>query len=128
MTMQEIFNIAAPALLAQDARSFRKNALSEDDETVEVICAYRSTDGLKCAIGHIIPDSIYREEMEGRAVLEIYTEYEDFKNIIGSEWDSQLLTFLTRLQEVHDNYEPFLWSMVFRDLAADFNLNADCIK
>lgn len=30
-------------------------------------CAYRGGDGLKCAVGHLIPDDEYREEMDGAA-------------------------------------------------------------
>jgi len=121
--MQQLFDIAAPALLAQNARSERQNLLSETDDSVEVICAYRGKDGLKCAIGHIIPDSIYNEKMEGRAFLELYTHYESVKNLISPEWDNDLLTFLDKLQSVHDNYEPNKWRSALSDLACDFNLN-----
>jgi hypothetical protein len=122
--MQQLFDIAAPALLAQNARSERSNDITDiDGEITEVICAYRGKDGLKCAIGHIIPDSIYQEKMEGRAVLELYTTYADFRTLISDEWDNELLTFLDKLQSVHDNYEPQKWRSALSDLACDFNLN-----
>ena len=56
MTDQEIFNIVALHLFKQQAGSF-----DEDREH----CLYRNDDGLKCAIGILIPDDKYDSKMEG---------------------------------------------------------------
>lgn len=55
MTNQEIFDKVATHLLSQGKRS----ALGG------VGCAYRGDGGLQCAIGCLIPDELYRYELEG---------------------------------------------------------------
>lgn len=130
MTMQQVFDIAAPALLAQGKESMRRrNPDAEDDFSIGLVCAYRGDNGLKCAIGHIIPDSIYNVDMEGRAVMEVYTMYPEFKTLLTGEgeWEVNMASFLEALQSVHDNYEPNKWDQALRDLADDFSLNTDSI-
>lgn len=51
MNRQEAFDIAAKHLLAQG----KKSRMKDDD----YLCAYRGSDGLKCAIGALIPDDQY---------------------------------------------------------------------
>ena len=57
MKKQEVFNKVAAHLLAQG-----KPALKGED------CVYRSKDGLKCAIGCLIPDENYTPEMERKSI------------------------------------------------------------
>lgn len=97
--------------------------------SAELVCAYRGDNGLKCAIGHVIPDSIYTADMEGRAVMEVYTMYPEFKTLLTGEgeWEVNMASFLEALQSVHDNYEPNKWDQALRDLADDFSLNTDSI-
>ena len=57
MTAQEIFNIVALHLFKQQAGSF-------DEEYSH--CLYRNEDGLKCAIGCLIPDDKTRRVIYGR--------------------------------------------------------------
>jgi hypothetical protein len=52
VTAQEIFDFAAERLLKQGKRSMRK--MDGED-----ICAYRGRGGTACAVGHLIPDSLY---------------------------------------------------------------------
>ncbi len=54
MNKQEVYNKAKAALLAQGCKSVHNNS-----------CMYRSPDGKKCAVGHLIDDEHYSESLEG---------------------------------------------------------------
>ena len=54
-TAQELFNEVVSHLRKQ-----KKQSLSQHG-----YCMYRGEDGLKCAIGHLIPDERYHNDMEG---------------------------------------------------------------
>lgn len=53
MNNQQAFTQAIQGLIAQGRPSTRINT-----------CVYRGPDNRKCAIGHLIPDSLYRESFE----------------------------------------------------------------
>lgn len=55
MTKQEIFNTVATHLFTQGVR-----ASSPDGD----FCFYRAPDGKKCAVGCLIPDELYKPDME----------------------------------------------------------------
>jgi hypothetical protein len=59
---QEVFDLAVTHLRTQGRRSI-VTALSGRDH-----CAYRGSDGLKCAIGVMIPDELYSPDMEGASL------------------------------------------------------------
>lgn len=56
---QEIFDAAYRGLAAQ---GFMQSKASDENG-----CAYRGDGGKKCAVGHLIPDDKYKEELEGCA-------------------------------------------------------------
>lgn len=58
MTTQEAYE----TIRANFDRSHAK--LAKDDVSLE--CQYRTSDGAKCAIGTLIPDGLYTQEMEGQ--------------------------------------------------------------
>lgn len=52
------------------------------------MCAYRGTDGLKCAIGHIISDENYSPEMEGNGVGDLLVfRKTDMAPVLGDVFD-----------------------------------------
>lgn len=57
---QELFDYIVGKVIAQGEPS-----------TLGGICRYRAPNGHKCAVGHIIPNSIYRQDMEGGDLDEI---------------------------------------------------------
>lgn len=61
------------------------------------LCAYMSPDGLKCAIGALIPDALYREEFEKCSIRRLLRDYPE----IFEDWE-QLRPFLKRIQSAHD--------------------------
>ena len=91
MNQQEAFDKAAAHLLAQGKKSFQPG----DD----YLCAYRGVDGLKCAIGALIPDDQYTglEQMNVTVLL----QRKDCPAILKS--GDLTKDFLQDLQNVHDN-------------------------
>lgn len=87
---QSIFDKVYLGLKSQGfERSMRKN------EYGDRICAYRGEDGLKCAAGHLMPNTTFRKSMEGNDVSSI-----SFFRKLG------FLTMVANLQRIHD--ESFL--------------------
>lgn len=71
-------------------------------------CSYRGPHGLKCAIGHLIPDALYNPEFDCSdvdALVAFDTNFRDWK---------PLVPFLTKLQLAHD-----LFSKAERDVWRD---------
>lgn len=94
-TKQSLFDTVAKALLAQGGPAYN---------TPKAICMYRTPEGRKCAAGHIIPDALYRPELEGRAIETLLspTRY-DLITLTLPEVPSELVTFLRDLQRAHDS-------------------------
>ena len=91
-TEQAVFDVCALHLLTQNKRSV----------DVSDNCMYRSPCGLKCAIGVIISDEEYAEDMEGNpiATLLFRRDLEDHK------YES----LLRDIQRVHDmNADVSVW-------------------
>lgn len=108
MTNQTAFNRVVRALRRQKRRS-------SDGEKG---CLYRGPHGLKCAIGHLIPDRVYNEKMENR---------NPFNLCGGSPYLRRLfrdcnLTFLDELQVIHDQTDPLFWEQKWEQLALRWNL------
>lgn len=58
-------------------------------------CVYRGPGGLKCAVGHVIPDEVYDPKMEGLHIYQIVSGYS-----LGVSVEEQ--RELYSLQEAHD--------------------------
>lgn len=65
-------------------------------------CSYRAENGDKCAVGHLIPDELYKPEMEGRGAADLITIYPELKKHIVAEDVHSPAEFLTHLQRCHD--------------------------
>jgi hypothetical protein len=110
---QKLFNIAVRKLLKQNQKSVSATTINMDGSSS---CAYRGTDGLRCAIGHAIPDRLYCKEMEGES-----TDGISVKTVLSNLGYTNS-DFNMKLQQVHDFYEPCQWREMFQDLANQYNL------
>ncbi len=86
--------------------------------TVGGSCKYRGTgdnEGLKCAIGALIPDSIYSPIIEGMLISDLIGGCGNLdKDAVGAAFRNLLspdvtANFLNDLQQVHDNCRPPEW-------------------
>jgi hypothetical protein len=78
---------------------------------------YRGPDGLKCAIGCLIPDELYSYTIESNPVG--YLPKEILDHLGGNEW------LLQRLQSIHDLIDVENWYTALSDLATEFNLSME---
>jgi hypothetical protein len=104
-------------------KSIRKQKYIQSSDDSKGICAYRSPNGLRCAAGHLLPNSLYRKEMEGKNIASLRGSYpkiaEYFKNV-----DSYLLS---DLQRAHDfslgcKGNSLIWETKMKQIAFDCNL------
>jgi len=114
MNTQETYEHIRAFFLKQGALA---KVEDKDGEYSEVACLYRSPDGLKCAVGCLIPDDLYDEDqpgggtlgelMEGNNVNGIADLDRRIKEIVnGDDLEGQRkLQFLMMAQSEHDTPE-----------------------
>jgi len=113
MTPQEAFTKSVVHTLQQGKRSTRLMPYS-----AKKVCAYRGDNGLKCAIGALIPDNEYIPEMEGNLIIDNFRRGFIPPSLAGFEdiW------LLSSIQSVHDNEDVSEWENGFRRVAHVYNL------
>lgn len=133
MDRQVIFNTVVEGARKQGRRSTGVGYDSEDGGFPLTVCRFRSEDhkGDKCFIGMIIPDTIYRSEMEKGGVSALLSRWPEFSNSIGvkypdeGESNNQYLSdlnFLNHLRMIHDLKKPEEWEGEFELCAKLFDL------
>lgn len=99
MTDQEAFETMVRHLRRQGKRSANANGT----------CLYRGPDGLRCAVGCLIPDDQYKRSLEGKAAEFITKNVPALRHIGG--W------LLSEMQSVHDEFDPWQWEEGFKGVA-----------
>jgi hypothetical protein len=103
---QKTFNKVARHLLKQKQKSVVANSTR---------CLYRGPNGLRCAIGCLIPNRLYNESMEDKCAD--HFEISPILQQLGH--DSY---FCDRLQTIHDKYEPVEWRSALEKFTKEYNL------
>ena len=127
MTLQEIFDTVVSNLIAQGGRSIHKERYEHKSP-----CAYRGANGRKCAAGWLIPDELYRPDMEDDSATHIFENSEELLDVIGRDGLDDKLALIRRLQSIHDgdeeweprsiHYRHEEWKREFKDAAMVWNL------
>jgi hypothetical protein len=110
-TDQDVFDQVVEHLMAQQKQCMADNRTN---------CAYRNSNGEKCAAGCLISDEEYRSTLfEGRGwrthVKNRMVPYEHC-------W------LIGMLQSIHDNYNPVDWPRELRDLAEMHKLSTEVLE
>jgi len=105
-TAQELFDTVATHLIKQGKKSFSKET---------GYCLYRGPDGMKCAIGCLIPDSDYSIHFECNDLRQLLNSGKLPKNLV--EEFTYCKSMLEELQRLHDNEEPNVWKKRLADIA-----------
>jgi len=92
MDNQEVYDKVKAHLLSQGRKSLNANGQ----------CAYRGENGAMCAVGVLIPDSMYSRSMEGAACNAV--ELRDVLDNLGINRE-----FARRLQQIHDDVYLSNW-------------------
>jgi hypothetical protein len=119
MNNQEAFDAVATHLLKQG-----KKSLLSHEKFPGGMCAYRSSDGNKCAAGALIPDTLYDEGMEEKDILYCMGVYPELDALLAGV-DPRLLK---SLQWIHDNCEVEEWKNQLGTLAFEFGLEWEVLN
>ena len=90
LTKQQMYDIAKAGIIQQGAFCLSSGA-----------CAYRNDKGQKCAVGFLIPDTIYDAGLEGFRVDELRG--------VAIDCTEDDIKFLMELQEAHDGPAAAFW-------------------
>lgn len=112
MTNQALFNKVVRHLRRQGERSVGPTARWWQQ------CMYRGPNGLKCAIGCLIPDEKYRKSIEKHVV----GYHGPIREAAGISDDPIQISLAWTLQDAHDSYNPIMWESIFRKIARRYNL------
>lgn len=116
-SLQEIFDHVATHLLTQK----KKSVLADNPG----FCCYRGSDGSSCAVGCLIPDSIYTSDIEMTGVVRLF-EHEmipDWFHSFGiTDREDPKLQFLQQLQNLHDAIGPVGWIQQLFRIAHTYSL------
>lgn len=99
-TLQSIFDQVARHLLTQGSKS--RDARTD-------MCFYRQDGGRKCAVGCLIPDELYTDEIEGCTVDELLFDHPEFSEKFGLEDGDEREQLLFDLQKTHDVCDVDSW-------------------
>lgn len=125
LTMQEIFDKVVNHMLTQGKRS----AVQRPYLTSQA-CLYRGPDGLKCAVGCLIPDSEYSTAFDdpdiNTGVAQLLAVMPKFGSALregGVDTDDRrIVSMLASLQNVHDEFKPRDWRQQLESKARIFGL------
>ena len=111
MTKQDIFTKVKNHLLTQRARAFDSR----------FGCRYRTADQQQsCAVGCLIPDSLYLSSMEGKGINDLIEAHPDLAEH-GLSTDN--CNLLYELQGVHDCLPIKEWEDALREVALRHSLD-----
>ena len=122
MELQDIFNKASAHLSAMSGPCMRNRS-----------CVYRDGKGGMCAVGVLIEDTYYSEDLEGNSVSNPDVTIAVAQSLDQDFLSSDQILLLRRLQNVHDDWEYSAWSCetnlqamvrMLRKVAVDFELSS----
>ena len=108
MRPQTVFNKVQAHLLTQG-----KRCQNESDE-----CLYHGPNGMKCAVGALIPKKMYDPRMENNNVNGLFELAPEFAVLVGED----NLDLLESLQGVHDTVHPSRWRSELRAVAQRYKV------
>lgn len=102
---QEAFELVARHLFTQGKPAVKVNRRRNGDGDFDHMCLYRAPGGLRCAVGALIPDALYRKAMENKNVSRItgMTDLEDDANFKPLIFLRPIAPMLGQLQGIHDD-------------------------
>ena len=96
MLAQEVYDTVVQHLFAQGKPAY--GYFNKENSVGESGCAYR-TGELKCAVGCLIPDDVYRSDMENQSVKSLV----DHSEFMVPSYFEEHIPLLNKLQTVHDS-------------------------
>tara|TARA_B110000908_G_C9828683_1_gene260374 strand:+ start:44 stop:403 length:360 start_codon:yes stop_codon:yes gene_type:complete len=115
MTNKQIYTKVSKHLLKQGKRSEDGTGVAGNN------CVYRSSDGLMCAVGCLIPDDQYYSGLEGQDVNKGMV-LDTLRGVIGTRWYTKAckIDLLEKLQFIHDQVAVDRWAIQLKKLKEDY--------
>lgn len=114
LTLNKVASKVIVHLLTQG----KKSVLSDQS-----MCKYRGEGDLKCAVGAMILDQFYTEKMEGMGIWNRSAVLFDVLENSGIDTsDNQIIEFLGRAQNIHDQDDVENWHKLLYKLCHDFDI------
>lgn len=112
MNKQDIFNTVVAHLRKQQAKATK-------EELGNTVCVYRTSTGLKCAVGGLLLDEEYSPAMEtGNGVNRLFMDYPRIAERLGLD----NMRLLESLQFVHDHCDVYKWEGCLQSVAESHDL------
>jgi hypothetical protein len=118
LTDFDVFCYIRNHLETQNAKSQLAEEKLDVNEISNIFCAYRSPDGLSCAIGCLIEDKHYSAGLEKNDVYDMSVRAAIVKSIPNWELNEELLA---DLQHIHDVVSVEKWKNHLAILSNNFN-------
>jgi hypothetical protein len=113
MNYQDIFNKVSTHLLEQNEKAVTVCSVSG-----ETSCRYKTPEGLKCAVGALIPEGHSAEDAQMN-VDDLLVNYPDLATLFGVSNDDPDETY-----EIHDNNGSWHWNECLEDFAIKHELSS----
>ena len=121
----DVFCYVRSHLLTQNKKSQITEQDDDIDEMSNTFCAYRSPDGLSCAVGCLIEDNHYSVGLEKNNVTDMAVKAAIIKSLPDWEFNEELLG---DLQYVHDVVSIEKWEAHLTILSSNFNSNGSYLR
>jgi hypothetical protein len=123
-TDREVFEYVKDHLLKQNQQSSYGSG-----------CAYRGGQGMSCAVGCLIDDDHYDEELEdndvfdGRVIDALLESVSNWLVEVDDCLSDKRILMLCLLQKIHDCTQPYTWEYDLNDLESKiFDENSDSVS
>jgi hypothetical protein len=132
MTGQQIFDQVVRGLALQGQRSYGEILVGDDLTAKHSLqgsyCMYRSPEGLKCAVGQILPDWVYDPRMEGMSWCSLYEgRFQKLDEWCEKEGLREHWKLISALQDAHDDKRTWesaeAFTSTFAELADEHRLD-----
>lgn len=107
LSKQEKFDISAKHILVQNKQSMQEGG--------GYVCAYRSFDGLSCAVGVFIHNRVHIDSIEGLLASKLISDHSAIAE--ASKLNPALDEFFDALQSIHDDCELEDWPSYLENVA-----------
>jgi len=106
-------------------KAIRKQNYVQSQDPLTETCVYRGPNSVRCAAGHLIPNSLYRKEMEGKNISSLISSLIRNNPEIAYYFGNISINLLQSLQSAHDSqlmYGEQAWEFQMKKIANSYNL------
>jgi len=119
---ESVFNFVKQHLINQGKKSMVYYVGGFDDD---VKCLYRGRDNLKCAIGCLIGDEFYTEDVEEKGIIDLFVQ--KIVSLSLPNWKPNW-ELLSALQEIHDRFEIESWEKQLEIVYQEYIVEKQTVK